>query len=304
MQMKHCFIMLDYPSLAAVSAVVREGSFEKAAERLGVTPSAVSQRVRNLEERLGAILIIRGQPCVATELGGRLCAHVDHVQLMEADLEPMLSAQGERSEIPLTLKVAVNSDSISTWFPKAAADFARSTGHLLDLLIDDEAHTADRLRSGEVVAAVTADPEPVQGCKTISLGGLIYRAYASPDFMGRHFANGITEETLRRAPCLRFERRDGLQARWAREIHGIELNAPMHWVPSTSGFLKLAAAGMAWGMQPEALARPLFEDRKLVELSPGTPITVDLYWIVARLSATPLLALTDAVRSAAKRDLS
>ena len=161
--MKHCFIMLDYPSLAAVSAVVREGSFEKAAERLGVTPSAVSQRVRNLEERLGAILVMRGQPCVATELGGRLCAHVDQVQLMEADLAPMLSPRDGPAERPLTLKVAVNSDSLSTWFTEAAAGFARATGHLLDLLIDDEAHTADRLRSGEVVAAVTADPEPVQG---------------------------------------------------------------------------------------------------------------------------------------------
>lgn len=301
--MKHCFIMLDYSALAAVAAVVREGSFERAAERLGVTPSAVSQRVRALEERLGSIVIVRGQPCVATELGGRLCAHVDQVQLLEADLAPSLSLQAKGLDMPLTLKVAVNSDSISTWFAAAAADFARSTGFLLDFMIEDEAHTADRLRSGEVVAAVSADPTAVQGCKTTELGGLQYLACCSPEFAARYFPEGVTRQALHLAPCLRFERRDGLQARWAKEIHGIDLNAPMHWVPSTLGFLNFAVAGMAWGMQPASLARTLIATGELIELSPNTPIAVRLYWTVARLHATPLKALTDAVRQAAKRDL-
>lgn len=303
MVMKHYFIVLDYAALAAVAAVVREGSFERAAERLGVTPSAVSQRVRALEERLGSILIVRGQPCVATELGGKLCSHVDQVQLLEADLAPSLSFQRTGSEMPVTLKVAVNSDSISTWLAEAAADFARSTGFLLDFMIEDEAHTADRLRSGEVLAAVSADPEAVQGCKTIALGGMQYLACCSPDFAARHFPGGITDDALRLAPCLRFERRDGLQARWAREIHGIDLNAPMHWVPSTYGFLNLAVAGMAWGMQPTSLAGPLIERGELIELSPDTPIVVKLYWTVTRLHATPLKALTDAVTRAAKKNL-
>jgi LysR family transcriptional regulator (chromosome initiation inhibitor) len=302
-QMKHYFIVLDYSALAAVAAVVREGSFERAAERLGVTPSAVSQRVRALEERLGSILIVRGQPCVATELGGKLCSHVDQVQLLEADLAPSLSLQAKGSEIPVTLKVAVNSDSISTWFAQAAADFSRSTGVLLDFMIEDEAHTADRLRSGEVLAAVSADPEPVQGCKTTELGGLQYLACCSPDFAAQYFPEGITEQALRLAPCLRFERRDGLQARWAKEVHGIDLNAPMHWVPSTLGFLNFAVAGMAWGMQPASLARTLIERGKLIELSPDRPIAVTLYWTVARLHATPLKALSDAVMRAANRNL-
>jgi len=294
--------MLDYPALAAVAAVVREGSFERAAERLGVTPSAVSQRVRALEERLGSIVIVRGQPCVATDLGRRLCAHVDQVQLLEADLAPALSLDGA-AEMSVTLKVAVNSDSMATWFPEAAASFARSTGHLLDFIIEDESLTADRLRTGEVLAAISVDPGTVQGCKTIELGGLEYLACCSPDFAARHFPDGVTDSALRRAPFLRFERRDGLQARWAREIHGIELDAPTHWVPSSSGFLNLTVAGMAWGMQPAALARPRIASGLLVELSSDTPITVQLYWTVTRLHALPLKALTDAVRQVARTSL-
>ncbi|MGF7156638.1 LysR family transcriptional regulator ArgP [Novosphingobium gossypii] len=295
--------MLDYPALAAVSAVVREGTFERAAERLGVTPSAVSQRIRALEERLGSIVIVRGQPCLPTDLGRKLCAHVDQVQLLEADLAPVLSFMGDQLDSPVTLKVAVNSDSIATWFPEAAAKFSRETGYLLEFIIEDEAHTADRLRSGEVIAAVSADPGSVQGCKTIELGSLQYLACCSPGFAQHHFPNGVSENALRRAPCLRFERRDGLQARWVKETHGIELDAPMHWVPSTFGFLNFGLAGMAWGMHPAMIAKPRIAEGLLVELTPDTPLNVLLYWTVTRLHASALRTFTDAVRSTAKARL-
>ncbi|MGA0530814.1 LysR family transcriptional regulator [Hansschlegelia sp. KR7-227] len=114
--------------MAAVGAVIREGSFERAANVLRITPSAISQRVRGLEERLGAILIVRGQPCSPTELGRILCAHLDRVALLEADVAPALSRAGEVAGLPLALKVAVNADSLATWFPQAAADFGRSAG--------------------------------------------------------------------------------------------------------------------------------------------------------------------------------
>lgn len=295
--------MLDYPALAAVAAVVREGSFERAAERMGVTPSAVSQRIRALEDRLGSIVIVRGQPCVPTDLGRRLCAHVDQVQLLEADLAPVLSLSGGKSDAPVTLKVAVNSDSIATWFPEAAATFSRATGYLLEFIIEDEAHTADRLRSGEVIAAVSADPGTVQGCKTIELGNLQYLACCSPEFAARYFAEGVTEAALRRAPCLRFERRDGLQARWARETHGVVLDAPMHWVPSTFGFLNFGIAGMAWGMHPAMIAKPKIAEGSLVELTPGSALEVKLYWTMTRLHASALRAFTDAVRAVATKTL-
>ncbi|MQT13469.1 LysR family transcriptional regulator ArgP [Segnochrobactrum spirostomi] len=291
--------MLDYPSLAAVAAVVREGTFERAAAALGITPSAVSQRVRGLEERLGAILIVRGQPCEPTELGRTLCAHLDRVRLLEHDLAPALgraAGPGER----LTLPIAVNSDSLATWFPAAAAAFGRRVDASLDLALDDEAYTAARLRSGEVLAAVTAEREPVQGCRTLTLGALRYAACASPDFVARHFPRGVTAEALAAAPCLRFDRRDFLQARWAKAAFGIDLAGPVHWVPSTHGFLDMTLAGLGWGLHPCGMVQPHLAAGRLVDLGPEHRVEVPLYWTVTRLHAAPLRHLTDAVRIAAR----
>ncbi|WP_294643672.1 LysR family transcriptional regulator ArgP [uncultured Aureimonas sp.] len=295
--------MLDYPALSAVAAVIREGSFERAALALGITPSAVSQRVRGLEERLGAVLVVRGQPCGASDLGRSLCAHLDRVRLLEGEVAPLLPQPAQDGQRRLPLKVAVNSDSLATWFPRAVATFGQTVDTPLDLTLDDEAHTADRLRSGEVLAAVTADPRPVQGCRTLRLGALRYRACASPEFARRYFRGGVTREALSSAPCLRFDRRDRLQARWAEDVLGFEFDAPTFTVASTHAFLDFARAGLAWGMQPAALAEPHLADGHLVELVPGKPLDTTLYWTVARLPVSALPRLTDAVRQAAAEGL-
>lgn len=285
--------MLDYPALQALATVIREGSFERAATALGVTPSAVSQRVRGLEERLGAILVVRGAPCRPTDLGRTLSAHVDRVRLLEADLG--LAEEG----MPPVLRVAVNADSLATWFPKAAAAFGRASDVTLDLTLDDEGHTADRLRSGEVVAVVTADPAPVQGCRTVPLGNFVYAACASPDFCARFFDAGVDAQALARAPQLRFDRRDRLQTRWMEEAHGCAPDAPTHWVPSTHGFLDLTLAGLVWGLHPSSLAEPHLISGRLVELPPALRVAVPLFWTVSRLPSAALRQLTAAARAAA-----
>lgn len=294
--------MLDYPSLAAVAAVVREGSFEKAASLLKITPSAVSQRVRGFEERLGIALVVRGQPCTATEQGRELCAHFDKVRLLEADLTTMSASRRQDGSRP-SLSIAVNADSLATWFPYAMADFARTTGMLLELTLEDEGHTADRLRTGEVLAVVTSDPEPVVGCRTIALGSLSYVACASPDFVARYFPTGIDGDSLNIAPVMRFNRKDQLQGMWAKAAVGADLNAPTHWIPSTQGFLDLACAGLGWGLQPKTLAKPHIDAGTLVEFMPGNIMAVPLFWTVSRLHAQALQAMTNAVKNVAKQNL-
>jgi LysR family transcriptional regulator (chromosome initiation inhibitor) len=183
--------MQDYATFAAVAAVVREVRACRAV--LGITPSAISQRVRALEDRLGAVLVKRGQPCTATAIGARLCAHVERVRLLEGELAAALpeltgSATGSGAA---TLRVAVNADSLGAWFMPAVAAFCTATGALVDLALDGEDPTAERLRTGEVLAAVTTMTLPVQGCCTTPLGALRYVATASPDFTRRWFANGL-----------------------------------------------------------------------------------------------------------------
>src|SRR5574343_350752 len=183
--------MLDYASLAALAAVVREGSFERAARALHVTPSAISQRVRLLEERVGCALVVRGQPCQATDTGRRLCQHVDRVRLLEHELQAGLPTLDPAGEARVRLPVAVNADSLATWFAPAVAAFAASAPVLLDVAVDDEGHTAEWLRGGAVLAAVTASARPVAGCNHRPLGAMRYLAAASPAFMHQHFADGV-----------------------------------------------------------------------------------------------------------------
>ncbi|MCZ8121986.1 MAG: LysR family transcriptional regulator ArgP [Tagaea sp.] len=289
--------MLDYDALAALAAVLREGGFDRAAAALGVTPSAVSQRVRALEERVGAALIARGRPPRPTKAGARLCAHFERVRLLESEL----GAPGD--DAAPALRVAVNADSLATWFPAAAAAFARAQKATLDVVLDDEGHTAERLRSGDALAAVTLDAEPAPGCRIQPLGALRYVAAASPDFVRRRFAHGVTARTLAAAPVLRFDRRDELQMRWARAWFGTNALGPAHFVPATQGFVDCCAAGLGWAMHPRALIANALAQGRLVELAPRKPFDVALHWQQVRLPSAPLEALARAVRAAAGRAL-
>ncbi|CAN7292748.1 LysR family transcriptional regulator ArgP [Bosea sp. LjRoot237] len=295
--------MLDYPALQAVSLVVRTGSFEKAAQALNVTPSAVSQRVKQLEERLGTVLIIRGQPCIATERGEWLCRHMEQVGLLEGELMMQLPALAEPGLPPqrVTLRVATNADSLGTWFLGAVADFANRSTHLLDIAVDDQEHTADWLRQGRVLAAVTALEKPIQGCRVIPLGSLRYLATASPDFMARYFAEGVTLPALAQAPSLVFNQKDRLQSQWMELALGESPGHPVHWVPSTQGFVEASLLGIGWCANPELLVREPLAAGRLRELMPGTPLDIPLFWQVNRIAADRLADLTRAVVETARR---
>ena len=288
--------MLDYALLSALAAVVRTGSFEQAAQHLNVTPSAVSQRIKLLEERIGAVLVVRGQPCLATEIGERLCRHVDQVALLEASLRQSLPGL-QHDARPVTLRIAVNADSLATWFIPA---MAQTDGLLFDLVLDDQDHSADWLRRGEVVAAVTSHGEPVQGCNCHSLGSLRYIATASPGFVERWFADGFDEAAARRAPCLIFNRKDRLQTIWLKEALGTEIRPPLHWLPSSQAFVDAALAGLGWGMNPEMLVREDLREGRLVALTPSLPLDVPLFWQQSRIVGPLLADLNRAVLNAAR----
>lgn len=295
--------MFDYSALAALAAVVREGSFERAARALHVTPSAVSQRIRLLEERAGCALVVRGQPCRATEAGRRLCQHVDRVRLLEQELYEALPALAPEGATRVALPIAVNADSLSTWLAPAIAGFAASHPVLMEVAVDDQDHTAAWLRSGEVLAAVTSGGRPPSGCNSRPLGSMRYIAAASPDFVARHFAGGVGAGTLAQAPSLVFNTKDELQDRWASRICHRHVELPRHSLPSSHAFVAAAMAGMGWGMQPEMLIAPQLADGSLVALVPGTPLDVPLHWQHARAASGLLDGLGRAIELAARRAL-
>jgi LysR family transcriptional regulator (chromosome initiation inhibitor) len=293
--------MLDETLLAALAAVAREGSFERAARLLHITPSAVSQRVRLLEERVGAVLIVRGRPCVATEVGARLCRHAELISVLEAQLRrelPTLPRESVGSHYA-NLRIAVNAASLGTWFIGAMKDFAGHHDTLLSLTLDDEERTAEWLRRGHVLAAVTSLRAPVQGCRSRRLGALRYVATASAQFVHRWFPEGVTADALARAPSLMFDRNDRLQEQWVhRRVHR-DVRLPAHRLPSTGAFLDAALAGLGWGMNPLARVRAHLRSGALVEPVAQTPLDVALYWQVTRLVAPVLAQLTASVVRAA-----
>jgi LysR family transcriptional regulator, chromosome initiation inhibitor len=283
--------MLDPDQLAALAAILRTGSFDRAAALLNVTPPAISQRIRTLEDRVGTALIVRGQPCTATAAGARLARHADDTALLEASALADLGAPSATA----TARIAVNADSLATWVLPA---FAAVPGLLFDLVIDDQDHSTALLKRGEVQAAVTSHPGPLQGCDTIALGALRYIATASPAFAGRWFPDGVTRDALARAPALRFNDKDRLQDDWAAAVTGYRVTLPCHRIASSTAFVQAALFGLGWGMNPEPLVRDHLAAGRLVALTPD-PLDTPLYWQAARLTARALAPLTAAIRRAA-----
>lgn len=290
------YLMYDYSQLEALCAVIRTGSFDAAATQLGVTQSAISQRIKLLEERVGSVLVKRGQPCVGTQAGMQLANHTDQVRLMEQSLKVGLP----HTEARTPLRIAVNADSLATWFLPALAEH---DDFLYDLIVDDQDHSADWLRAGEVAAVVSGHAGPVQGCDSHPLGSMRYFATASPEFMARHMPDGPTAEALQTAPAMAFNGKDRLQLDWAKDVAGRAVTLSNHRLASTQGFIEAARLGLGWGMNPESLCRDALASGALVEVAPNRPMDVPLYWQVSRLTAEPLRELSKSVRRHAKAAL-
>lgn len=278
--------MLDYPALAALSAILRHGSFEAAATSLGVTPSAISQRIRNLEERMGQVLIHRGPPAHGTDKAMQLVHHLDQVRLLERQLLPDAPTP--------TLRIAVNADSLATWFPPVMT----ALQVVYDLVLDDQDHARDWLGKGMVSAAISSTPQPVPGCEARALGKMRYLAMATPAFIARHFAQGIDARALQQAPVVIFNHKDAAQARWAQALTGRRLHLDGHRIPASEAFARAVELGLGWGMIPESMIRP-----GLRPLVPDLPLDIPLYWHVQRAMKPALAALTQAIRNRAAAEL-
>ena len=291
-------MQFDPHHLSALSAVLRHGSFESAAAELKVTPSAISQRIKALEDRVGGSLINRGTPCTGTASGLRLAKHAEDVGVLEAQLSRELALDSAPG--PARIRIAINADSLATWFIPA---MAAVTDMLFDLVVDDQDHSADWLKRGEVSAAVTATAKPVGGCDAVPLGALRYVATASPQFVDQWFPEGATAQALARAPCLTFNAKDALQRSWIAEVTGQRLSPPTHFLPSTHAFVDAARAGLGWGMNPEPLVRGPIRNGRLVPLDASALLDVPLTWQVSRIMAPALQPLTKAVQAAARKGL-
>lgn len=293
----------DHLQLSALSAVIREGSFERAAAVLHVTPSAISQRIRALEEKTGTILVVRESPCRPTAEGEKLYRHALQIELLEDDILQTMKIDHEAASRPIP--IAVNIDSLSTWFPEVIRDFAAMTGQHLEIITDDQDYTAQWLREGRVLGAITSLQKPIQGCQVYKLGTMHYDAVASPDFVRRYFGKGVNIETLSSAPVIFGTQKDALPEQFIKILTGKKpgKRPPYHCIPCFTILSAGAIQGLGWAPVVDLIARPAIQKKQLINIAPGKTVAVNLYWQCWRLASPSLDALTKRVQQAARNYL-
>ncbi|MFC7465545.1 ArgP/LysG family DNA-binding transcriptional regulator [Brachybacterium sp. GCM10030252] len=292
------------PALAETLRLVAEaGTLEAAARSQHMTPSAVSQRVKLLEQHLGQRLLVRAKPVRLTAPGEVVVRFARGHALLEheAGAELGLETPGELPRIG----VAVNSDSLATWFLRALTEFSREHDAQLELQREDQDETARLLTTGAAMAAVTSARSAPPGYRSLPLGSIVYVAVASPRWRERwaeSTAGPVSPEVLARAPRIDYDANDDLQATWLRRQDVDPSSAPRHLVPSTHELAEAVVAGLGWGMLLTMQAEPLLASGELLALG-GSPVTSALYWQVAKTPSALLDALTDAVLETARNEL-
>jgi LysR family transcriptional regulator (chromosome initiation inhibitor) len=291
-------MQFDLDQLRALEAVVDEGSFDGAARRLHVTPSAISQRIKALETGVGRVLLVRARPVRATAPGQTLLRAARQIEAVRAETALELARGEGEHDLPV-IPLAVNADSLATWLLDGLV--AVDPPLAFDLRRADETRTAELLRDGTVVAAVTASPEPVPGCTVRPLGFMRYRPRASAEFAARWFPQGATVAALARAPMIVFDRTDVLQDRYLRKRSRRGLHPPRHHVPGSSAYVEAVRLGLGWGMVPDLQAG---SGTELVELDARGAIDVQLFWQQWRLRSAALERVAAAVDAQARAALS
>lgn len=293
---------LDARQMQAFLAVVESGSFEKAAERLSITPSAVSQRIHALEVRLGSSVVVRGRPCEPTQAGKKLMFYLRRATVLEEELLHDLVG-GEKDHLRLVL--GVNGDTLNTWFFPALAEIFARENILLELLVDDQDHTYTLLESGQVIGCIGTRSVPMRGCLAEPLGVVRYHLVASPAFQARWFAKGFNRADARKAPVIAYSRKDSLQSDFLESRFGLHAEAfPVHYLSLPEARLTAIRHGLGYGLVPYIQVRNLLKSRSLVDLAPGYFTEVALYWHAWSLQSTRMAALSKHAVHAARRALS
>jgi transcriptional regulator, ArgP family len=277
-----------------LALVIDEGSLDAAARRLHLTPSAVSQRIKALEEQVGRVLLVRAKPARPTAAAHAVVRYARQIALLENDALAELGADEARVSVPL----AVNADSLATWFLRPLAELTERHPIVFDLHRDDQDFTASLLEEGTVMGAVTSRSEPVAGCRAVPLGTMRYHAVATPRFVERFLPRtraqgGPAAEELSAAPRVDFDRRDDLQRQWLAEI-GAADDGPRHYVPASHDFASAIALGLGWGLLPRFQSDRALSAGDLVLLG-GPPVDVPLTWQQWNLTSPLLDAVADAI---------
>lgn len=297
----------DPAALECLAAIVEEGGFDRAAQRLSITQSAVSQRLRALEAQVGTVLIVRSRPLRPTSAGNLLLKHTKQLRLLRADLErdlrelaPSTTGRAREEE---RISIAVNADSIATWALPALNELVRQ-GLPMEIITDDQDFTHEWLREGQVLGCVTTVKQPLRGCRVVPLGGMTYVAVAEAVLAREHFPKGLTPHNFRELPFVAFNRKDDMQSEFVGKAFGLKrVSLNQLFVPSSEGQVRAVLAGWGVSVVPELLVRGLIAQGELVNLAPQAALPIQLYWHCWNLESEVLDQLSEALTLAASAAL-
>lgn len=293
---------LDYRWIEALDAVISQRGFERAAESLCITQSAVSQRIKQLEKLMAQPMLVREQPPRATAAGQKMLGLYRRVRLLEQELLPELTP--DDSSQPLQVSLATNADSLATWLLPALGSLLKSRRIELNLLVEDEIRTLDKLRSGEVVGAISMEDAPMPGCVADYLGRVDYLCVASPEFAAKYFAAGVTRESLLAAPGVAFDQHDDMHERFIQQHFNLPLGSVMkHTVRSSEAFVRIAVEGIAYCLIPRVQIQQELACGQLVNVTPDIFLTRRIYWHHWALESGVLAELSELLTRYARRVL-
>lgn len=271
--------MLDYKSIEALHAVIELQSFEAAAKKLHITQSAVSQRIKNLETYYGETILIRIQPYKPTELGKFLIGHFKRVCLLEDTLEQQMQSKATK----LHIAIALNRDSLETWFLDLINKIDLCQDILLEIIADDQDLTLDYFKKGLVSACLSTSSKEITGSNVTFLGNMEYLLVASPQFIKHYFPHQNSTKKqiqyLLEAPALKFDKNDVLHEHYLEKffnLHKPELNYQI--IPSVRGFKQYALLGYGYGLIPKIDIIQELKEKKLIQLYNDKILKVPLFW--------------------------
>ena len=294
----------DPAALECLAAIVEEGGFERAAQKLHITQSAVSQRLRALEAQVGSVLVERTRPVKPTSAGRLLLKHAKQMRLLRADLArdlQELAPQTGQSLAGEIVSIAINADSIATWAMTALDELVRS-GLPLEVVVDDQDFTQELLRSGQVMGCVTTLNQALRGCTVQPLGAMRYVAVASAEFAQEKLPQGLTRKNFNQLPYLSFNRKDDMQAEFVARFLGLKKLSLQHQIllPSCEAQVRAVRAGWGLAVLPELLVRPALQAGDLVDAAPGHALPIALYWHCWNLESRVLTRVSQALLSKAR----
>ena len=270
--------MMDRDQLETFATVAEVRSFERAAGVLNITSGAVSQRIKSLEESLATVLLMREKPVVPTPAGEVMLRHVKALRLLEGAAMREIAPSGSPHS-PVPLAIAVNADSLATWFPAVLRQLLLKRHVALEVVTDDQDHTASRLARGEVVGCLSTEAKPATGFLAERLGSMEYRCYATPDFVAQFFPDGLSIAATLAAPAVLFNRKDSLHDEFLSRHFGFAVDRyARHYLPSPLALMEGIAMGAGYGLVPSSQAQPLLDTGQFVEMAASEPMMVDLFW--------------------------